>query len=931
MTAGRWGRIEEVYHAAMERPPEQRAAFIADACKGDDELRREVEDLMRRERSPAGELLDRSPWQERTLIPGARLGPYEIVALIGAGGMGQVFRARDTRLERSVAIKVSQARFTDRFAREARAIAALNHPNICTIHDVGPDHIVMELIEGPTLGDRMREGALPMDEALAIARQIAAALEAAHEKGIVHRDLKPANIKIRPDGSVKVLDFGLAKSAGAQEAADETVTVTGSGIIVGTPGYMSPEQAKGRPVDKRADIWAFGVVVYEMLAGARLFDGETATEAMAAVLTREPDVARVPASVRKLLRSCLEKDPNRRLRDIGDAWRLLEDAPDAPVPAPVPQPRSRVWIAAAAVAAVLALVTLAGWWRASRPVDHPLMRLALDLGPDAIGGSKANIGLSPDGRRIIFAIRRADGKSQLATRLLDQVQSTVLPGTEGGRQPFFSTDGQWIGYRTGGTISKISVQGGAPVILATASDQDTGGDWDREGNIVAALTHASALSLIPAVGGPARPLTKLSLGEQTHRWPQFLPGGNILFTQSGSGSGMEGANLAIADRKTGAHKIVLRGGFHGRYVGGYLLYMHQGALFAVRFDLAKQEMQGSAVPLAEDVAADSLSGDGHFQFSGPPDGAGTLVYLIGKATSQQYPVTLLDGPDQGRQLIPPGSYFNPAFSPDGRRLALVVGPQNTDIFVYDLARDTMTRLTSDGTSDRPVWTPDGTRIAFTSRRSPPGLYWERSDGGAEPELLLSPGRPIIPWSFSPDGRRLAYMEIAPDTGFDLGILPIDLSDRAHLKPGKPEPFLRTQFGEGNPEFSPDGRWIVYFSNESGTNEVYVRPASGEPGKWQISSGGGMFGAWSPNGRELFYESLDSRLQVVDYTVKGGNFEAGKPRQWSNRQLQNIFKGNFAIAPDGKHIAVFDVPDDSKAPPRVGVLLDFLDELKRRLP
>jgi Tol biopolymer transport system component/tRNA A-37 threonylcarbamoyl transferase component Bud32 len=934
MTADRWKRIEEVYHSALDRAPEERAAFVAAACHGDAGLSQEVLDLVGRHQSSGAHPLDRPVWgssAESTVgpVPGTRLGPYEIEASIGAGGMGQVFRARDTRLDRTVAVKVSLERFSDRFAREARAIASLNHPNICTLHDVGPDYLVMELVEGPTLTEHIRKGPLRLDEALAIARQIGAALEAAHDKGIVHRDLKPANIKVRPDGSVKVFDFGLAKSWALAEATQASAVVTaemtGPGMVLGTPGYMSPEQAMGKEVDKRADIWAFGAVLYEMLAGRRVFDGDTAQEAMAAVLTREPDFELVPVPVRKLLRSCLEKDPKLRLRDVGDAWRLLEDAPSAP-------PRRRgglAWIAAAAALSLVAAVALTGWWRARRVVDRPMLRLTLDLGPDAIGGAEADVAISPDGRRIAYPIRRPDGPSQLATRLLDQSQATVLPGTDDAVQPFFSPDGQWIAYRTHGALSKISVQGGAPVTLTTAaSEVSMGGSWDAD-DIAAPLNHSSALFLIPAAGGPARPLTKLAPGERTHRWPQFLPDGKLVFTDAESTSAMENAGVAIFDRKSGAHKVVLRGGFHGRYVpGGFLLYAHQGALFATRFDLQKQAAQGSPIPLAENLAADSLTGNGHFDFSMPPEGSGTLVYVAGKPMSRQWGVSLLDASGRAEPLLAPGAYFNPSYSPDSRRLALTSG---SDIFVADLARGTMTRLTSDSASDRPVWTPDGARIVYGSMLAPPGIWCVRGDGGDAPELLLRTERPVFPSSISPDGKRLAYFDVNPETGFDLWILPLDLTDPAHPKPGQPQPFLRTPFNECCASFSPDGRWIAYSSNEGGQNEIYVRPSSGAPGKWQISSGGAMYAAWAPNGSQLFYESSDNRIQVVDYVVKGDSLEAGKPRRWSNRQLQNVMKNNFAVAPNGKGLAIFEAPDLGGAPPHVGVLLNFIDELKRRLP
>jgi serine/threonine-protein kinase len=872
------------------------------------------------------------------MSPSSQIAHYRITSKLGEGGMGAVYRATDTKLNRDVAIKVLPDVFSGdpdrlaRFTREAQVLASLNHPNIAAIYGVEERALVMELVEGPTLSERIGQGALPVEEALEIARQIGDALEAAHEKGVIHRDLKPANIKLTTDGRVKVLDFGLAKAMGGERMTADpvnsptmTMSATVAGVIMGTAGYMAPEQAKGKPVDRRADIWAFGVVLHEMLTGRRLFEGETATELMAAVLTREADLEAVPPRLRKLLRGCLEKDPKQRVRDIGDVWRLVDES-DAQAPA---QRRSILWTGMAAALAVVAAIGMAGWWRATRAPDRPLMRLNLDLGPDAATAADAGFAISPDGRRVVFPMRRPDGNTQLAMRAVDQSQATLLSGTEGGHAPFFSPDGRSIGFFAQSHLQKISMLGGAAVMLASTSAFDTGGSWDENGNIVAALSHTAALSKVPAAGGDPRPLTRLGAGEQTHRWPQVLPGGKaVLFTASPSISGLENANILAADLKTGESRLVVRGGYYGRYLpGGYLLYVHEGVLLAAHFDVSRLQVSGTPIPLVEDVAADTLSGDGRFAVTDAPDGAGTLVYLAGKAAAKAWQVKLVDGTQSQPLIAAPGAYYNPMFSPDGKRLALVVETQGTDIFVYEIARGTMTRLTSNGTSDRPVWTPDGSRIAYSTKS---GLWWVRSDGAAEPELLAQSTIPMVPWSFSPDGRRLAYFEVSPKTSYDLGILPIDLNDANHPKAGTPQPFLRTPKAEACPVFSTDGQWIAYSSNESGRNEIYVRPASGAPGKWQISDGGGMFSNWSGDGHELFYESPDGRIQVVDYVVKGGALEAGKPRVWSSRPLQNVFKSNLALAPDGEHFAAFE-PLETKSLPHIGFLLNIADELKRRLP
>jgi serine/threonine-protein kinase len=494
-------QIENIFQEALQCPPTARDAYVREACRGDAELEREVSSLLANHNedskseswpaAAAAQLID----LPTSLQPGQSLGPYRIESFLAAGGMGEVYRATDTRLHRQVAIKISAARFSERFEREAGVIASLNHPNICQLYDVGPNYLVMELVEGPTLADRIRQGALPLDEALAIARQIAEALEAAHEKGRVHRDLKPANVKITPDGVVKLLDFGLAKAAeepvatgNLSDSPTQTISPTRAGVILGTAAYMSPEQARGAAVDKRADIWAFGCVLYEMLSGKLTFHGETTTDVLAAVLKEEPDWSRIPAKVQPLLRRCLAKNPKYRLRDIGDAMPLVEGGPEV---APAAQSRSWPLIAALAVGLSVAAV---GWWRAARsvlPPSYPLVQLSASL-PFGTGISEngQQVALSPDGRRIAVSMRDASGKYQLATRTLDQAQFVPLSGTEGALTPFFSPDGQWIGFSADGKLKKIAVQGAAPVTLCDAPGPAPGfygASWSDDDNIVAAL------------------------------------------------------------------------------------------------------------------------------------------------------------------------------------------------------------------------------------------------------------------------------------------------------------------------------------------------------------------------------------------------------------------------------------------------------------
>jgi Tol biopolymer transport system component len=939
VTPGRWARLKEIFGEALEASEAERPRILEAACGGDAGLRMEVERMLAGNadgswQSPAANLLTSCP----ALAPGDTVSHYTIKAKLGEGGMGVVYRAHDTRLGRSVALKFTNAGFGTGAEREARAVAALNHPNICTLHDVGPNYLVMELVEGPTLAERIQKGPIPLEEALAIARQIADGVAAAHDQGIVHRDLKPANIKVKPDGTVKVLDFGLARisSAEARDAHDSATTIAEAGVIVGTPAYMAPEQARGEPLDKRGDIWAFGCVLYEMLTASRVFGGETTSDILAAVIAKDPDLTRVPVKIRRLLRRCLEKNPTKRLRDIGDVWELLDDTAASGAAAGGFQwtkgPRA-AWTAAA----VLALVALAAcWiaWRATRPVDRPLARLSVDLGPEAMMGANTTVAISPDGRRFVFPARGADGRQQLATRLLNQAELVLLPGTEGGLDAFFSPDGQWIGFFAGGQLKKISVQGGAPVSLTSVAATDTGiegASWGDDGNIVTATGVFSPLVRVPAGGGPARPLTKLGPGEIAHRYPQVLPGANaVIFTASASISGMDSANIEAISLKTGQIKILHRGGYFGRYLpSGCLLYIHQGILFGVKFDPQRLEVRGAPVALLEDVAASAATGGGQFDFSA----TGTFVYSAGKSSAQVWRVGWLDRSGGMKPLLAtPGTYTQPRFSPDGRKLSFTGEGQN--IYIYDLERDTVSRLTSSGHANSAVWTPDGKHIAFELIAGVNGLYWVRSDGTGEPQRLLESTQNLGPWSFSPDGRRLAYFERVPGTG-DLMTLPLDLADPDRPKAGEPEPFLRTPADELVPSFSPDGHWIAYQSNESGNREVYVRPfPAARRGKWQLSSGGATYAFWSKNGRELFYESVDNRIMVVDYAINGDSFVPAKPRVWLDKQLFSPGLLNLALAPDGQRFAVLHTPElagGGKGSVHVTVLLNFFDEVKRRIP
>jgi serine/threonine-protein kinase len=927
-----------------------------------------------------------------SITAGARIGAYEVLAAIGAGGMGEVYRARDTRLNRDVALKILPEIFAAdperlaRFEREAQVLASLNHPNIAQIYGIEESPaeaghyeaegqskanvvsgfsqtvhaLVMEFVDGETLADRIARGPIPLDDALPIAKQIADALESAHEQGIIHRDLKPANIKVRDDGAVKVLDFGLAKLVGPPEggpyvrdvgagfsrpeaSASPTITspalMTGVGMLLGTAAYMSPEQAKGREADKRSDIWAFGCVLYETLTGTRAFPGDDITETLAAVIKTEPDLSHAAPEIRRLLAACLAKNPRQRLQSIADAWLLLDHSASS---APVARSSLRGWIAATAA---LALVVLIGsvWALARRaaPIDRPLVRLDVRLSPDATGTNTGVIALSPDGTRLVFPVLGADRKQRLATRALDQEAPTVLPGSEDGNAPFFSPDGRWIGFFTPGALKKVSLQGGAAVTLAETLTP-RGASWAGDGTIVAGIRNTAGLVRIPDSGGPPTPLTQLGPGEATHRWPQVIPDHDVvLYTATADTIAYEGATIRALSLKTGVSKTVVRDGYFGRYVrsegaSGYLLFLMEGTLFAVAFDPTRLETQGAPYPVVDAVARNSGSGVGFFDVSQ----TGMLAYAHASGADQAWPVVWLDGAGRTEPIIgTPGIYDTPRISPDGRRLALHVRSGRTsDLYIYDIERDTTSRLTFVG-GRSPVWTPDGRHIVFAADVQDPaagetrfGIYWIRADGSSQPEELLRWRYQINPYSFSPDRRYLTLFDSTPDTGTNILILPLDLSDPEHPKPGRPEPFLETSFNELEASFSPDGRWILYRSNESGTMEAYVRPFRGN-GKWQISSGGVMHPRWSPAGRQLFYETPDGHVMVADYTAQGDSFVSGKPRLWTADRILAASGGfNMDVAPDGRRLVVFPVPpNDSETLAHVTFLFNFVDEIRRRGP
>ena len=917
-----------------------------------------------------------------SLGPGARIGPYQITALIGEGGMGKVWRARHAALNRDDALKVLPEAFASdpdrlaRFRREAQVLASLNHPNIAHVYGLeqadGIQALVMELVEGPTLADRIARGPIPLDEALPIARQIAEALEAAHERSIIHRDLKPANVKLRPDSTVKVLDFGLAKALepastpGVDATASPTITspamMTGVGILLGTAAYMSPEQAKGKPADRRSDIWAFGCVLYEMLTGRRAFEGDDVSDTLAAVLRGQPDWTHLPvatpSSVRRLLVRCLEKNNRNRLADIGDARLDINESIQVGEPATglrtelrvngVPTRASRLlpWLVATGA---LALGLLVGFviWSPTRTTQPAPLRFTADLGADVtLVNQGSALVLSRDGTRLAFVAPTTAGQtSHLYVRRLTDLQATSLNGTDGARNPFFSPDGQWIGFFADGKLKKVAFAGGAAVTLCDAVN-DRGGAWGDDGFIVfsdqpgtapASSASTTGLKRVPSAGGSPEALTTLTDGETTQRWPQMLPGSaSVMFTSHRGGGNFDDANIVVQSLTTGNRKVLRRGGYFGRYVSsGHFVYMREGTLFAAPFDLDRLEVAGPSAPVLENV----LSGPTGTGVNGAAQvdvsDTGILVYASGESFAGA-PISWMDRSGRLTPLRKASADWNgPRFSPDGQQLAIEeIGPQRRFIAIYDWRRDTLTRLTLDSEASlRPAWTPDGRRISFTSRRGAAGtgnLYWRRADGSGEEQRLTESPNNQDGGSWHPGGRILAYTEARPGTGFDLMLLQMDGDEESGWKPGTPTVLLSTPFGERDPVFSPDGRWIAYTSDESGNMEVYVRPFPGPGGKWLVSSGGGFYPTWADAKREIVYQDLtNQRIMVVPYTVDGDSFAADAPLPWAERRFLPLVTRAYDLHPDGERLALAVREDPSPVKQdEVIFVLNFFDELRR---
>jgi len=886
------------------------------------------------------------------LSVGDKIGHYEVLSLLGQGGMGEVYRARDTMLKRDVALKVLPTAFLRdsermaRFEREAQVLASLDHPNIGHIHGIvdleDSRGLVLALIEGPTLADRIEAGPIPPDEAVAIAKQIIEALEYAHDRGVVHRDLKPANVKITSEGSVKVLDFGLAKvledeppSSSLANSPTLTMGHTRAGMILGTAAYMSPEQALGRPVDRRSDIFSFGAVLYEMLTGKPAFSGATTPDVLEAVLKNDPDWSALrtgtPAYLRRLLERTLAKDRKQRLQAIGEA-RIALESRSAEEPPAVPITSEswlwRVWPTLAAVLALALIATTVYFITRPAPVSFA-SRFTVDAPPGAaFANTYASSALSPDGHYLVFGAAQGSNVPTLWLRPLDSLTARPLPGTEGANLPFWSPDSKSIAFIADGKLKRLDLAGGAPLVLCDVPPQNTaavGGTWHRDGFIL--MGGNAGLWRVPANGGTPTPVTKTdtALQETGHGYPEFLPDGKhfLYFVQSGD-SNLQGTYAASLDRPL-IPALIARSSVKSIYTppvaghGGYLLSLRDGTLFAQSFDTANLRVSGDPTPIAEDVPANGIQRAAYWTSD-----AGILMHRSGQ-TADKYKLQWMSRDGKRLEQAAAEDYFG-AFrlSPDGRKLALEKVQANSsdvNIWILDLTRSVATRLTFANPYNRsPVWSPDGGRIAYTSARTGPDqIFWKDAAGaGQEEQLTNGPAsKTISDWSH--DGKYLIYSEPAPKTSIDIWALPLGTGPLATGRPGggKPLAIVQTSVIEDSGQLSPDGKWLAYRSYESNRPEVYIRAFPGDPsragGKWQVSTGTGALPRWRGDGKELFYAD-GGKLMSATVDANGSGVQIGARRELFSfpTALAAIARPGYDVTADGQRFLVLDAVGGAQA-------------------
>jgi len=873
--------------------------------------------------------------------------------------MGEVFRGRDLRLRRDAALKVLPgAALGDpdrrrRFEHEAQVLAALNHPNVAQVFGVEDDSdvpvIAMEFVEGDTLAERLTAGGLPIPDTLAIASQLCDGLEAAHERGIVHRDLKPANIKVRPDGLVKILDFGLARgqSADMTEVSDSTTmlgTRTAEGIIMGTGPYMSPEQARGLPVDRRTDIWAFGCVLYEMLTGHPAFSGATTTDVLLSVVHQAPDWSRLPSTLAprivELLKRCLAKSVKDRQRDIADARFEIERARatggDEPALIPSTARPTGMWrqLSAAFVGgAVLAgaLVWLLPRTPAVEP--RPIVRATMVLPADTtLALSRgAALALSPDGRRIVFAGRSKNGV-KLYLRALDSDRSEPIAGTDDAASPFFSPDGNWVGFFAKGKLLKVLLGGGSPLPVADAANA-RGYAWAARDTIYLTPANNRPIFRLPSAGGAAEPITKLRDGEMSHRWPTVLPDGSLLFT-IWNDAGWEPSRIVAERTGTGERVDVVReGGGYGRYIRdgtsrrGFLIYARAEGLLAAPFDEGRLAVTGPAFPVVEGLVT-NLSGGAHFDVSA----SGTLAYVAGTLHEavRELKWVGLDGSAQPAAAYTMGRFFS--LSRDGTRIVRnnTSGPTR-DVWIDDLVRKTSTRVAGQDGDFSAVWSKDGQSVVVSQGMPIGNLYRRAVDGSDRVERLTTSANRQAANDISPDGTWLAFTEIDPSSATDIWVMPLarssmDGAAAPAAAPAAARVFVRTKFSEGNAAFSSDGRWLAYESNESGRFEVYIRAFPDGGRTFQISTGGGANPIWAPSGRELYFRSLDGKMLAASIGPTGDPGPV-PPRELFNAASYEAF---CSIAPDGKRFLMMPLIQDETSATQIQLILNLLDDLRQRV-
>ena len=896
-----------------------------------------------------------------TLTPGTRLGAYEIIAAIGAGGMGEVYRARDTKLNRDVALKILPDAFAadhdrlTRFTREAQTLASLNHPNIAQIHGLEDSSsvqaLVMEFVDGADLSQRIASGPIPVDDTVAIARQVADAIESAHEQGIVHRDLKPANVKVRADGTVKVLDFGLAKALEGSGTPRPSTSVslsptyaspamTGVGMIMGTAGYMSPEQAKGKVVDKRADIWSFGVVLYEMLTGRVLFQGETASEVMASVIMRDPDLSALPstapASLRHVIARCLVKDPKLRLRDIGEARLALAGA-HLMQATPLEPPRRSVTRGLAAVAAGLAIALIATWvalWRAAETIPADAV-IRFDVLPPSKASlslvARPAVALSPDGSVMAF-VASTQGESRLYLRSLGDVTPREVPGTEGASNPVFSPDGHEIAFFATGRLKRTTLDGVVSLISEAGSDGDPRGiAWLPDGTLVFGSVAAGPLVQVRSTGGQTRAITTLDekKGERTHRWPAALPGGKILFTVGtlGSPDNYDRSTIEAMDLATGKRQVVIEGASSARYAtSGHLLFVRESILYAVPFDVDSLTTRGTPVQVLRGVNGDTTTGASHVAIAEN----GTIAYASGTALAAANRLVWVDRQGKTQPIgLPQGLYFDPRISPDGTHVAVTwqtLTAGNSEIWVSDLTRNTFTRLSFSEGALSPIWSADGRTIYYSSI-DPTGrkttITRRPADGSRDAEPVAVVDARAYLQAVTPDEKTVLLDYQSVGSAARKGEL-VTLSLAADAKP---QPLVTSVFDEYGATWSPDRRWLAYQSDESGRAEVYVRDTSSGGGRWQVSTNGGEEPHWSPDGRALYYRNETQLMSVAVDTRT--TFAPAQP--------QLVFDGvynlrsdtgiSYAVAPKGDRFLMVRLTDENTAS-TLTLVTNWFTELRR---